>query len=163
MKEFREEDQTQFKSILIQGVRSVQLGDSQQILRDLNKISSEFQVVVQVCSVSKIATWEHIFFGCLYAMLAFKQKRNLLNRLPLEILLYISGQRQIKNAIEEFGIKNGENCIIILGNEDESMKQTLMRCEKLLGGEYSDEVLEITDVSKQTEICNYFQISQEDT
>ena len=131
-------------------------------MRDLNELNSEFRVVVQVCSTLRIATWEHIFFGCLYAMLAFKQERNLLNRLPLEILLYISGQRQIKIALEVFGLRNGENCIIILGNNETSMKQAQVKCEKLLGGERSDEVLDIMDISKRTEICNYFQINPEE-
>ncbi len=140
----------------------MKLDNPQPIFHELVEISSKYGVVTQMCAASRVVTWEHLFFGCLFAMLAFKQERNLLNRLPLEILLYVSGQRQIKIALEDFGMKDGDNCIIILGNSEASMKQALTDCEKLIGGEHTDEVLNISKKSKRVEICRYFQINSEE-
>lgn len=107
-------------------------------------------------------TWEHIFLSVLHAILAFNQKRNISNQLELEILLYISSQRQIKIALEDFGIKTGNNVIIIVGNSTDQIKQALVECENLLEGVRSDEVIGICDNSKLLAIREYFQISDEE-
>jgi len=81
----------------------------------------------------------------------------------MEILLYLAGQRQIKIALEEFGIKSpGDACIIILGNSAESVKDALIECEGLVGGVPSDEVLMISDKAKFLAICQYFQIGEKE-
>ena len=116
-------------------------------------------VTAQICSASRIATWEHIFFSVLYAKHAFTQKRNISKQLAMEVLLYISGQRQIRIALNEIGIESGDNAIIILGNSEESMKQALAECEKLLGGVKADEILALYDDSKFSAIQGYFQIT----
>ncbi len=159
IKEFQKEDLTIYKLILIQGLKSVNINKPQEIITKLNLINSKFGVCVQVCDATRIATWEHIFFSALYAMLAFHQKQNLTNQLAMEILLYMSGQRQIKIALEEFGIKSGNDIILILGNSEETLKQALIECEKLLGGVKSDEVMALDDNSKVSAIKGYFQIN----
>lgn len=115
-----------------------------------------------MCSAALIATWEHIFFSVLHALHAFIQKRNISNQLSLEILLYISGQRQIKVALEKFGVKAGDDVVIILGNSEASVKQALEECEILLGGARSDEVMMIFNDFKQSEICKYYQIGNDE-
>ena len=82
--------------------------------------------------------------------------------MSLEMLLYISGQRQIKVAIEEFGAKSGDNVLIILGNSEEEMKQVLMDCEKFIWGAFSDDVMAISNSSKLEAIREYFQIDDKE-
>jgi len=95
-------------------------------------------------------------------MLAFKQQRNIANDLALEILLYLSGQRQIKIALEEFGLKEGDIAVMILGNSADSMKKALNQCTLLFQGEASDEVLALKDKGKLKKICTFFQIGSKE-
>ncbi len=151
-----------YKYILIQGLRSIEIPDPNPIINELDKIASHNKMVIQVIHAPKIATWEHIFFGALSASQSFFQERNISKQLSFEILLYISGQRQIKIALDEFGMQSGENILLILGNSKEKMKQNLGRCLEILGGQASDEVMEITDSSKLIAIQSYFQINIEE-
>ncbi|NVM55823.1 MAG: hypothetical protein HWN66_19140 [Candidatus Helarchaeota archaeon] len=162
LKEFQNEDQVIYKFVLIQGLKSVEIFNSQELIKKLTSINSKYDVTIQICSASLIVTWEHIFLSVLHAILAFNQKRNISNQLELEILLYISSQRQIKIALEDFGIKTGNNVIIIVGNSTDQIKQALVECENLLEGVRSDEVIGICDNSKLLAIREYFQISDEE-
>ncbi|MFX1296516.1 MAG: KEOPS complex subunit Cgi121 [Promethearchaeota archaeon] len=136
------------------------ISNPQETMKKINLLNPKYGVTIQVCNALRIATWEHIFFSALYAMLAFNQKRNISNQLALEILLYISGQRQIKIALKEFGIKTGNNIIIILGNSEELVKEALIPCEKILGGVKANEIMSIVENFKLLAIQNYFQINK---
>lgn len=120
------------------------------------------RVIIQACDAARIATWAHIFFGTLYALLAFKQGRTISNQLVLEILLYISGQRQIKIALEAFGVRTGNCSLILLGNSAETLRDTLQECRTLIGGLPADEVLSIFDDSKWETIQAFFQITDQE-
>ncbi|TFG05562.1 MAG: hypothetical protein EU536_01610 [Promethearchaeota archaeon] len=159
-KDFDKREKPAFKHILIQGRRDVQNIDPQSIMKKFNEISGRHDVIAQICAASRVATWKHVFFGALYAMMAFNQQRNIANNLAMEILLYLSGQRQIKLAIEEFGVKNGSNVIILLGNVPATMTQALLESEKVIGGVTSDAVMTISEEKKREAICTYFQIGE---
>jgi len=90
---------------------------------------------------------------------AFAHGRNISNQLALEILLYISAQRQIKVAIEEFGVGSGDLVIIILGNSEDTVKYALVECEKILNGVVSDEILDLSNNSKISAIQDYFNLT----
>jgi tRNA threonylcarbamoyladenosine modification (KEOPS) complex Cgi121 subunit len=150
----------QHKLILIQGLELTSLPDLQQVIKTLNRIEQRYGVTIQTCDASRIATWEHIFFGALYAILAFKQNRTISNQLSLETLLYISAQRQIKVALAEFGIRVGNSALMILGDSEEILMQALEECQTLLAGTPSDEVLTIANETKWAAIQDYFQISE---
>lgn len=147
---------------MIQGLKSVTISDSQEVMKKINGISSKNGIIIQVCNASGIATWEHIFFSSLFAMLAFNQQRNISKQLGMEILLYISGQRQIKIALETFGLQSGNNAVIILGNSKEILSQSLKDCETIIGGVASDDVMGCRDASKGLTIQKTFHISDEE-
>lgn len=125
----------------------------------MNTLSLKYGIIIQVCDAARIATWAHVFFGALYAMLAFKQGRAISNQLALEILLYISGQRQIKIALETFGIRSGSCALLILGNSEETLRYALKECQPIIGGTPADEVLTLLDDAKWETIQDYFQIT----
>ncbi len=51
---------------------------------------------------------------------------------------------------------------MILGNAEDSVKQAVLECERLLGGERSDGVLAIFNDTKSFNIRDYFQIGEEE-
>ncbi|MDD1779185.1 MAG: KEOPS complex subunit Cgi121 [Candidatus Helarchaeota archaeon] len=128
----------------------------------MNTLAQKNRGIIQACDATRIATWAHVFFGTLYALLAFKQGRAISNQLALEILLYISGQRQIKIALEAFGVRTGNCSLIILGNSEEILRDTLQECRTLIGGTPADEVLSILDDSKRETIQANFQIADQE-
>jgi tRNA threonylcarbamoyladenosine modification (KEOPS) complex Cgi121 subunit len=148
--------------ILIQGLESVSIPDFKRKIQELNTLAQKNGVLIQACATARIATWTHIFFGTLYALLAFKQGRAFSNQLALEILLYISGQRQIKIALDFFGARSGNCAFIILGNSEDILRDTLQECRLLIGGTPADEVLSIFDDSKRELIQDYFQIANQE-
>jgi len=95
-------------------------------------------------------------------MLAFKQGRAISNQLALEILLYISGQRQIKLALETFGGRSGSCALLILGNSEETLKRALKECQPIIGGTPADEVLTLLNDAKWHATQEYFQISDKE-
>ncbi|HHF58845.1 MAG TPA: hypothetical protein ENL44_01425, partial [Thermoplasmatales archaeon] len=71
-------------------------------------------------------------------MRAFEEGRNSMKKFSMEILLYISGERQIKNAIQKIGIKDGiENVVLIFMDRTDH--------ESLKGKISEDEALKIVD------------------
>lgn len=148
--------------ILIQGLESVSIPDFKRTIQELNTLAQKNGVIIQACAAARIATWTHIFFGALYAILAFKQSRAISNQLALEILLYISGQRQIKIALESFGVRSGNCSLIILGNSEDILRSTLQECRTIIGGMPSDKVLSLFDDSKWETIQDYFQITSQE-
>jgi tRNA threonylcarbamoyladenosine modification (KEOPS) complex Cgi121 subunit len=148
--------------ILIQGLESVSIPDFKKTIQELNKLALKTGVIIQACDAARIATWEHIFFGALSALLAFKQGRTISNQLALEVLLYISAQRQIKIALETFGVRSGSCALLILGNSEETLQDTLKACWNIIGGTLADEVLTIPDDSKWNSIQTYFQITDQE-
>ncbi|MFX1450859.1 MAG: KEOPS complex subunit Cgi121, partial [Promethearchaeota archaeon] len=105
--------------------------------------------------------WEHIFFSAIHSLKAFKQGINILNNLELEILLYVSGQHQIKVAIEKFGIdlETQNIAIIILGKDINSIENARITVLALIEGIENEAVLTISK-EKYENICKNFNISQ---
>ena len=51
---------------------------------------------------------QHIYHACYYTQKAFFYNTNISNKKELEVLLYLSAERQIKYAIKDFGIDIGQ-------------------------------------------------------
>ena len=101
--------------IEITGFKKVKVENAIQFLEKMS-IKKYGQVDIQFFNSQLIATWEHLYFAALNALTAFKNQRNLSQSLSVETLLYASGQRQIRKAIDSLGIKkrNGGLALIIL-------------------------------------------------
>ncbi|MHA1277838.1 MAG: KEOPS complex subunit Cgi121 [Candidatus Helarchaeota archaeon] len=136
--------------------------DPEDVFNQLNMIGAKHNLIIQVCNATYIATWEHPFFSALQAMLAFSQQRNISNHLALEFLLYLSGQRQIKIAIKEFGMKSGNNVITILGNTENTMKIALSRVKEILGGNELDDIMNLSGNEKLNAVKEYFRIKDDE-
>ena len=89
----------------------------------IEKIQNDTNSMVQFFSDKYILNQEHLFTACYYVQKAFFNKVNISKRKNIEFLLYLSSKRQIKNAIEAFGINNldlesGKISYIIVSNEN---------------------------------------------
>lgn len=89
--------------------------DVEQFLQQLQLFSTKHNIILQVLNAEMIYGKDHVLSAADHAIRAFKEKRQSLDSLSLEILLYASGERQIKKAIKKMGIKQGkQQCAIVI-------------------------------------------------
>jgi len=103
----------------INGFRKVEIGDPTNFLKDLRRLVPKGNFV-QFFDAELIATWQHLYFAALNALLAFKDGNNISKTAQMEIVLYSAAQRQIEKAIK------AENAFL------EMQKQMYPNREKLI-------------------------------
>lgn len=84
-----------------------------EFLNKLKTISKEKNIPIQAFDADKLAGEEHVRFAVKKAINSFESKRNIANDLAKEIMLYVSGTRQINKAMR-LGIHKGENNIVLV-------------------------------------------------
>ncbi|MFO7794845.1 MAG: KEOPS complex subunit Cgi121 [Promethearchaeati archaeon] len=77
-----------------------------ELFRIINEIQDKFEdSIIQFFNDEYVLNNKHIFYAIYFSEKAFKQKINISNKKSIEFLLYLSANRQIKIAIQSFGIK----------------------------------------------------------
>ena len=93
------------------------INDVEQTLRKIEAYSSQYKIAIQAVNPNHIYGTEHIESAVNHALRALREKRNISNSLPMEILLYAAGKKQVREAIEFMGIKKqGNAALICVGN-----------------------------------------------
>ncbi|MEM1586554.1 MAG: KEOPS complex subunit Cgi121 [Candidatus Bathyarchaeia archaeon] len=147
------------KHLIVEGFKNVKIDN---IENTLNMIRAKFRGChIQILDADYVAGFEHIFFASLNALKAFKAGYNISKSLPIEILLFASGQDQIKNAIELLGVKETtQNIVVVIVAEkrDEALS-ALNFIINAFGWEADQSVINLTD-EKIPHIIGAFKISQ---
>jgi len=147
------------KYIVIAGFRNVKIKDIDKFFILVKEKTGN--ACVQLFDVKLVAGWQHLYFAALNAVNAFKNKLNISNNLGIEILLYASAQRQIKEAVKLIGIhpNSREVAVVIVANTRSEASSLLSIVSALLTGSIQDdELLELTD-DKVEGIKKLFEIS----
>ncbi len=71
----------------------------------MQAITEERKVPLQVIEAKYLAGPRHAFHACNLAVTAHREKRGRASRIEIEILLYLTGKRQIGDAISLAGVK----------------------------------------------------------
>ena len=147
------------KHIAIICIRVPVIGNVDHFISDIKAVVGDNPF--QVFNADRIAGWKHLFFATVNALNAFKHDRNKTKTLQIEILLYASGERQIHKAIELLGIREkAEKIALIMLSEDrEKLEKTTDALVKTVGGELSNDSLEILTEKKFQEIRSAYNIS----
>jgi KEOPS complex subunit Cgi121 len=129
------------------------IDDIEGFLDKIKKISKEKNVTIQVLDADKLAGEKHIRFAVEKAMNSFKASTNIANDLAKEIMLYVSGTRQISKAMR-LGIHKGENniAIVAVGEEPDLSAFNEIKPEHVL--EYNE--------SKKEAVMEVFNITNEE-
>jgi len=132
------------RCIAIAGFKNVRVEDVTSLLNLLRAKAGG--VEVQLFDASVIAGHEHLFFAALNALNAFRTGINISKSLAVEALLYASAQRQIRRAVERLGVKPGlsDVALLLIAPSREEAAEALRSLSRLIPGERSDEVLELT-------------------
>jgi len=145
--------------VSITGRRNVSIRDVEEFLRLLKDEAKP--CTVQLFDADCVAGAKHLFFAAVNAALAVEQKRNVSDSLSMETMLYASGQRQIRKALDMLGVKpNTSNVAVLLMNKDEkTISDVESKVSRRIDGIRDDEVLEIREKRKAQRLKRLFDIS----
>ena len=82
-----------------------------KFLKKVDILAKEYDILIQVFDAEVIYGKNHLISAVEHALRAMDRKTNATNSLAMEILLYASGERQLKIAIPKMGIKKGKKNI----------------------------------------------------
>jgi KEOPS complex subunit Cgi121 len=85
--------------------------DVDSFLKQVLSFAQKHHVVIQVFDANMVYGKNHLISAVEHAIRAMKRKTNATNSTNMEILLYASGERQIKTALPKMGVKKGESVI----------------------------------------------------
>jgi KEOPS complex subunit Cgi121 len=148
------------KYVEINSFRNVKVEDTKDFLKSLRvDIVDDYEV--QLYNADLIATWQHLYFAALNALTAFRTNRNISKTLSVETVLYASGQRQIKKAIDLIGVKPDSTnvAIMLISENEESTKVGLSAVSKQIGADIDETVLDLSE-TKNRNLQNAFDISE---
>jgi len=148
------------KYLLITAIEHTKVRHVEGFLERLRRKSPAIEV--QVLRPDRVAGAEHLFFATMNALNAFKQETNLSKGLPMEILLYASAQRQIKNAIEMLGLKEnpGKLALVAVSNDRGKLENLLKVVLSLTKGVENEAALDKWSNMKIEELKKLYGISE---
>jgi len=92
--------------------------DIDNFLQQLSRLAKDNNIVIQAFDADLIYGKKHLISAVEHAVRSIERKKNTTNSLEMEILLYASGERQLKLAIPKMGVKKGKvNIAFVLFNE----------------------------------------------
>ncbi len=131
---------------LITGFRYATISDVDQVMEKI-AYNRPKNLEIQLFNARLIATWQHLYFAVLNALVAFRNNENISRSLAVETMLYASAQWQIRKAMEVVGIKTTtqEVAVVIIGEKRENIYGALPNVVKSIMAQAEDEtVMELT-------------------
>lgn len=122
--------------------------DVDSFLETVLSFSRRYDVTIQAFDADMIYGINHLISSVEHAARAMKRKANTTNSLGMEILLYASGERQLKLAIPKMGIKKGSRDVafVFVKNIEETKSKMIDHLiDEMLGSlslRRNDDVLE---------------------
>jgi tRNA threonylcarbamoyladenosine modification (KEOPS) complex Cgi121 subunit len=129
----------------ITGFRSVDVEDAEEFVKAVREETPQGSWV-QFFDAELVATWQHLYFAVLNALIAFRNGKNISKSVAMETVLYASAQRQIRKALQFIGVKrdSANVAVVIMGENPASIKELLSAVSKRVGVEPDDSVLEVS-------------------
>jgi len=98
--------------LLIEGLVSAGKVEFIRLIQVFGKIAPNS--IIQMVNGSVIIGYDHVLFAVLNALNARKNRRMICEDLSLEILVYLSAQRQIKNSMEMLGVRDETKQLVMI-------------------------------------------------
>src|SRR5437879_6380453 len=135
------------------------ISDPEQTLKQLRSINN--QTEVQLVKADLIAGPEHLQFAARNAFHSFKGKRRRSKSLAMELLLYISCQRQIAKAIRFSGVdsKDSRIAIVALSDSKAALEELAREAQSIVGGEPDDDLIEIQSEQRMAKLQRSYGIT----
>jgi KEOPS complex subunit Cgi121 len=150
------------KYVEITSFSNVKIENAEEFVKAARKEVPQ-SVWVQFFDAELVATWQHLYFAVLNALLAFENGRSISKSVAMDILLYASAQRQIRKALQLIGVKcdSANVAVVIIGETANSVQAVLSAVSKHIGAEPDETVLEVSK-EKLRGICEAFGITEKE-
>lgn len=136
----------------------------ESFINKVQQFAKDNQMIIQLFDAEKIFGKIHILSAAQHALRSEKEKRMTTNSIEMELLLYASGERQLKLAIPKIGVKKGFTNVaavfIIRSNvtiDEKELVNTFFSIlniarddDVLIGDEHTLQSFGISDDEKQT-------------
>lgn len=131
--------------VMITGVRDARVLGPEVVLQQLKRSANG--VETQVLDVRGIAGKDHLRFAVLNALKGRAQGIQMAESLAMEVLLYASAQRQIKNAVAALGVSPSSKDLAVtaIANDRSLLEEFQTKLPSTLGGILDESVLEEGD------------------
>ena len=148
------------KYVEVTGFKEVSFEDAEELLKAIRREKHQ-TVSIQFFDAELVATWEHLYFAVLNALVAFRNRRKISKNLSMEVMLYASAQRQIRKAVELIGVKRGSSnvAVTIVGEDPDVVKTAFSAVSEHLSKKPDESVLELS-TTKLPKIRGAFGISE---
>lgn len=148
------------KFVSIIGFRNVKIIDVNQFVEKIRGAAKP--ALVQTFDADRVAGFEHLFFATLNALRAFSQKNNISESVDVESLLYASGQRQIRKAIEMIGVRPDTSSVgvLILAEDKLKIQDGEKGVNGFINGVRDDQVLEVRSEEKIHKLMELFNVTE---
>jgi tRNA threonylcarbamoyladenosine modification (KEOPS) complex Cgi121 subunit len=117
--------------------------DSEIFLKKINEFSNNNNLKIQVFDADLIFGKNHIITSVNHAIRSIKNNKHTTNSIEMEIMLYASGERQLKLAIPKMGIKKNTKNIAFILISDDIKNDTINKLLNFLSINRCDNVLNI--------------------
>jgi tRNA threonylcarbamoyladenosine modification (KEOPS) complex Cgi121 subunit len=131
--------------LTVAGFRNVRIRDIEGFFQTLKNEVDDTHV--QLLDASLVAGYEHLQFAVLNALNAFAGHVGISSNLAIEVILYASAQRQIKEAFRLIGLQLSTRkvAVVVLARTEEQASRTLRAVLRLIGGQRDDRVIDLTE------------------
>ena len=137
------------------------IGDPERTLKQLRSINNKAEV--QLVRSDLIAGPEHLQFAARNALYSFRGKRRS-KSLAMELLLYLSCQRQIAKAIKLLGVGSEDSrvALIALSDSKDAIQELARQSEWIVSGEQDDDQIEIGSKRKMAKLQESYGVTSKE-
>src|SRR2546422_3012844 len=152
-------DEIEDHHLLCLGFNKASIPDPEHALKLLRAVDS--QAEVQLLKADLVAGPEHLHFAARNAIYSFKGKRRRSKSLAMELLLYISCQRQIAKAIKFLGVdsKDSRIAIVALSESKAALEELAREAQSIVSGEPDDDLIEIQSKRRAAKLQHSYGIT----
>ncbi len=152
-----------YRWMAVEGLRLTEPLKIDNVLNQMQIITKEHKVPLQIIEAKYLGGPRHAFHAGNLAVTAHREKRARANRIEVEILLFLTGKRQIGDAINSAGLKKDTKEIVALalGSSENAVQAAVKDLCKTLHAESDDKLLEISR-AKRISLQELFEISDDE-
>jgi tRNA threonylcarbamoyladenosine modification (KEOPS) complex Cgi121 subunit len=136
--------------------------DPEHALKQLRSINTLAEV--QLVKADLIAGPEHLQFAARNALNSFSGDKRRSKTLAVELLLYLSCQRQIAKAIRFLGVDSEDSriALIALSQSKDAIEELARHAESIINGKQDDGQIEIGSEQKMTKLQQSYRVTREE-
>ena len=136
--------------------------DPEHALKQLRTING--QAEVQLVKADLIAGREHLQFAARNALNSFKGDKRRSKSLAMELLLYLSCQRQIAKAIRFLGVDSQDSpvALIALSDSKDAIQELARHAGSIINGKQDDSQIEIGSKEKMALLLQSYGVTRKE-